>query len=301
MVSLDRKIQIVNLAREHPKWSLSTLKSHGAACLSRKDELTRWKKEIQKGGTIFDKSCAIKKWTYDRFCEARQNQVPVTTRNLQEWALQASMQYDSEDFHFSASIAWTNRFKQEYHISQRKVTRYVKSTEKRSLEAVMTAAAEFQKTCLEQCALLDLDYVLNTDQIGCEYRSNVQRTMEHVGQKTVEVHLGDMNKVTHSYTAQYTITASGKLLPMVYICLQEPKGTFGPRVGERVKALTAAYKNVHIICSKSGKLTSALFDVYTTKVLQPYVQDKQFSLIIDSWGGQSNERLFQKFTNEFGE
>lgn len=40
------------------------------------------------------------------------------------------------------------------------------------------------------------------------------------GSKTVFVKRKDMNKVTHSYTAQYTITLSGQLLPLVFVCLQ---------------------------------------------------------------------------------
>ena len=47
------------------------------------------------------------------------------------------------------------------------------------------------------------------------------------GQKKVEVDIGDVNKVTHSYTAQYTITALDKLLPKVILCLQEQSGKFG--------------------------------------------------------------------------
>ena len=81
--------------------------------------------------------------------------------------------------------------------------------------------------------------------MGCEYRMNVNRTLEYRGQKTVEVNIGDMNKVTHSYTVQYTITASGKLLPHVFICLQETQGKFGPTNQKTIDTLTNQYKNVY--------------------------------------------------------
>ena len=71
----------------------------------------------------------IKKWTYDRFREAREKKEHVETEDLRMWALQASMQYTDSSFQFIASITWLNRFKKEFRISQRRVTKYVKQTE----------------------------------------------------------------------------------------------------------------------------------------------------------------------------
>ena len=66
--------------------------------------------------------------------------------------------------------------------------------------------------------------------MGCEYRTDVKRTLEHTGSKIVDAYIGDINKVTHTHTAQYSITASGHLLPKVLLCLQEASGKFGPRI-----------------------------------------------------------------------
>ncbi|GFV43195.1 retrovirus-related Pol polyprotein from transposon 297 [Trichonephila clavipes] len=88
------------------------------------------------------------------------------------------------------------------------------------------AAAE--KFCLHTRALIpnyDKDFVLNTDQTGCQYQSTYNRTLAEQGSKVVLVKRKDMNKVTHSYTAQYVMTLSGKLLPKVFICLQEQMET----------------------------------------------------------------------------
>jgi hypothetical protein len=63
-----------------------------------------------------------------------------------------------------------------------------------------------------------------------------------------------VNKITHSYTAQYAITALGKLLPMVFICLQERSGTFGPRISEEARTLSQKFGNVFVTATKSGKL-----------------------------------------------
>ena len=68
-----------------------------------------------------------------------------------------------------------------------------------------------------------------------------------------------MSKVTHSYSPQDAITASGKLLPKVFLCMQEPGGNFGPRVCETVKKLESEFLNVSVEISKSVKLTSGLY------------------------------------------
>lgn len=217
---------------------------------------------------------------------------------MREWALQVGMQYISPQFNFTASLTWANHFKSDYRISQRKVTRYIKPTEQRSLEDLQRNAIQFQDECRSLIQNYNLDFVLNVDQMGCEYQSNVLRTLEHKGKKTVNVHLGDLNKVTHTYTAQYTIAASGKFLNKVFLCLQEPGGKFGPRVQEKIDQLCDKFKNVHVTCSKSGKLSTNLYDNYLENVLKPYVNENKFLLILDGWTGQTNVHLFDKFKND---
>lgn len=298
IISLEKKEKIVKLHKQHPNWKFTTLQVHAGVALKKKDYLKRWEEEVKKGGTKFDKSKAIKNFTYAKFCEARNSRSPVTTRNVQEWALQAAQQFRDQDLKFSfiASKNWTNNFKQEFRIHQRKVTRYVKPTEQRSLDDIYRSAENFQIECQQiTSGGSDRSLIINTDQMGCEYRSAIDRTLDHVGKKAIEVHIGDVNKVTHSYTVQYSITASGKLLPKVFICLQEPTGKFGPRIQEHINNLQQKYKNISIMCSKSGKLSTYLFKAYLTNVLQPYVGEKKFTLILDSWGGQSKEELFEDF------
>ena len=93
------------------------------------------------------------------------------------------------------------------------------------------------------------------------------------------------------------MTASGKLLPKVFICLQEPKGTFAV-VQKSVDKMVTELKNVHVTCSMSGKLSSQLVEIYLHSVLKPYVKE-DFILILDSWGGQSDKSLSNEL-NAFG-
>jgi len=48
------------------------------------------------------------------------------------------------------------------------------------------------------------------------------------------------------------------------------------------------YKTIYVPCSKSGKLTSQKYQLYLDNVLKPYVKDNKFSLILDSWIGQTD-------------
>lgn len=294
-VPLKKKIEILQLRDQHPNWSQKTLRTYGGRFVPRIDELIRWRREVLKGGTKYDKSEAIRQFVFDRFKEARMKKQPVETRTLQVWALQALGQFFPGQYNFTASTSWVIKFKRDFRISQRKVTKYCKPTEHRSLEEIDRLSREFQEDIRTLTSSFNLDFVINTDQMGCEYRANINRTLEHTGHKTVEVHLGDVNKVTHSYTVQYSITASGKLLPKVYICLQEVKGTFGPQVQRTVDGLCDQFRNVCVTASKSGKLSTQLYDHYTVEVLKPYVGENKFVLIQDTWGGQKKPELFTKF------
>ena len=291
----------MNLHKLHPKWKFATLKVHAGKLLTRMDELKRWEKDIIRGGTKFDSSKAIKKWTLKNFNEARERKSPVSNRNLQEWALQASQQFkDLENFSFIASQSWIDNFKKEYNIVQRKVTSYIKPSQQKSLQDIYQLSESFQNEIQILTSSTNLDFVINTDQMGCEYRTPVERTLNTVGEKRIEVYLGDINKVTHTYTVQYSITASGRLLPKVFVCLQEISGNFGPRISNHMENLLQKCKNIYIICSKSGKLSSHIFTSYLENVLKPYVSGEKFTLIIDSWSGQKNESLFDCFKTESG-
>ena len=100
--------------------------------------------------------------------------------------------------------------------------------------------------------------------------------------------------VTHSYTAQYSITLSGNLLPLVFVCLQESTGAFGPRVQKTVNEYAQKYKNVAITFSKSGKLTRTLYKDFLQTCLKSYVGEENFLLLIDSWGGQTDQSMYDE-------
>lgn len=303
VVPFSVKKKIVQVARAHPTWSLPTLKRRGCAVLKSSRQLRRWKKEVKCGETRIEISKSVNEWTFHKFKEARKNRRPVTSRNLKEWACIAALKFKtSENFKFKASDSWVSKFKGKYKIRQRKVTRYIKSKKALDVDEIDRIATNFQNTIKNLSKQFDLDFVLNSDQTGCEYRVAVNRTLSFRGEKTTEAYLGDFSKVTHSYTAQYCVTASGKLLPKVFLCVQEPLGKFGPRVQVAVNNLMEDFKNIEVTASKSGKLTKSHVLTFTETIIAPYVENKNFLLILDSWGGQKDPSLFhQRFTNEDGE
>lgn len=71
------------------------------------------------------------------------------------------------------------------------------------------------------------DFIINTDQTGCQYQSAFDCTLTTIGEKTVVVERKDRSKISHTYTAQYAMTMAGKLLPSVFLCFQELAGKFG--------------------------------------------------------------------------
>jgi hypothetical protein len=64
----------------------------------------------------------ISKWTFDRFAEARRNNIPVITRTVQQRELVADLQFSSPDYLFTVSRTWVSDFKNTYRIWQCKVT-----------------------------------------------------------------------------------------------------------------------------------------------------------------------------------
>uniref|UniRef100_UPI001478BC9B LOW QUALITY PROTEIN: uncharacterized protein LOC117611452 n=1 Tax=Osmia lignaria TaxID=473952 RepID=UPI001478BC9B len=182
--------------------------------------------------------------------------------------------------------SWITNFLKVYRISNRRVVRYVSNKEITSPKEIMKSAIQFQNLIQSISNDYDSDYIINADQTGCEYRINVARTYTHTGQKTVELFIGDLNKIIHSYTHSY--------IHKVFVCLQEPGDAFGVRVKAEVDELLKLCKNVIIVCSKSGKLTSNLYKEYLEKVVKPYVGNNPFLMIVDSWGGHKNIHMYNE-------
>ena len=115
------------------------------------------------------------------------------------------------------------------------------------------------------------------------YENPSKRTLSITGEKATFGQIKSMNAVTHSYTIMPMISMGGALVGPVFICLQEPTGKLGPRV----KRSLYQSNNIHVTCSKSGKLTKTHIHYWAEQVLHPSVS-KNCLLLFDSWSGQTD-------------
>lgn len=118
--------KLVKLAELHPRWSLKSLRSRGSRLLKSKHQLRRWKKQILKGGTTNDKYKLINSKVYDQFCECQTRKQLVTTKMLQQWAIEAAKQLpETEKLLFKASNSWAKKFKINYGVCLPKLKNHV--------------------------------------------------------------------------------------------------------------------------------------------------------------------------------
>lgn len=207
----------------------------------------------------------------------------------------------SEEFSFSASNDWIVGFKRKYKIKQRNITRYVSSKEYATLEEIVKAAEKFTIQTKAIIPDFKLDHIININQNGCQCQITYKTIRTKQGTKTELGQEENLNTSTHSYAAQYALTASGEVLPFVFLCMQEPTGKFSPLVQKNVDKLMNDFSNVIVTCSKSGKLTKELHKEFLIRVLSPYVNKNKFLLIIDSCEGQTDPTLYDDiFEDETG-
>lgn len=124
---------------------------------------------------------------------------------LRQWAMAAANQMQSETFSFKASKHWTDNFKSTHRISQRHVTKFVSNKEVQSFQELLDIAKVFQVQTSTIIPEFHPDFVINTDQSGCEYRISSKRTLSFKGEKVTEIAVKQLH-LTHSYTIQYGLT-----------------------------------------------------------------------------------------------
>nr|XP_034196479.1 uncharacterized protein LOC117612002 [Osmia lignaria] len=300
-IPFSAKCKVVSLSEQHPAWSLKSLQTKGSKFLKSRMQLTRWRRQVSQGGSRKDKMKRIDTYVYSKFCEARdEKRRMVTSRLLQQWAMEAGRKFLDEDAYkeFNASSRWIHNFKTRHRIRQRKVTKYVSDRDIRIADKVSNAAHSFQVETAAIVQIFNPDHVINTDQTGVEYFISSGCTLSYKGEKQMEVNVHSVQKMTHSYTAQYALILSGKLLPKVFICLQEVSGRFGPQVSQEVARLMEEFGNVVVTCTKSGKLHTDTYKQFLNDVIEPYVQKNPFLYITDSWAGQTNPALYEQFKDE---
>lgn len=106
------------------------------------------------------------------------------------------------------------------------------------------------------------------------------------GEKHITATMQSLPAITHSYTIQPVISASGKLLSPMLIVLKELHGTFGPRIQQTM----FRPQNLYICASSSGKVTKQIIKTWFQSVFLPQVNE-QTVLLVDSWTGYDRADL----------
>ena len=84
-----------------------------------------------------------------------------------------------------------------------------------------------------------------------EYEMTSGRTLSHTGEN-ISLMVQSVTSVTHSYTVQVHILLADKLGTYLYICFQESKDEFGPKITEILAGKPPF--NIVVDASTSGKL-----------------------------------------------
>jgi len=135
------------------------------------------------------------------------------------FALQKALEYPN--FKFAASDTWIFEWKKLCGITSRKIQKMVSFKLIRNNEDLIDAVTKFREEFKQKSSSYDPRFIYNTDQTGFRYEVVGNRTLSYKGERrTLGSALSPKNKMTHSYTVQYTISADGKIVGDVFICLQ---------------------------------------------------------------------------------
>lgn len=256
--------------------------------------LKSWHKQVKASADRRDKLYDIYEHTYRVFCDAKEQKLIVHDINLRRWAITRAREINMNNF--TASKWFLYKFKNIFNIVSRKITRFVNKATSSCQEEIRENGHKFVIEVREEMDTIGKENTFNTDQFGMNLEIHSGRTLEEKGVKSVEALVQSVNATTHSYTLQATISAAGKVLPKMYMCLQTKDGTFGPIVTANLPKDTP---NIVLKASTSGKLGKHLVREYYDEIYCPLVPGQSI-LLQDSWGGQTDRQLLYDVTRKYG-
>jgi hypothetical protein len=219
-------------------------------------QLKRWAHQLNKGGTYTEKLHRIGHYVLENFKNSIEAGIIVHDINLRRWALQAQEEIGNTDIRFKASKHWVNKFKKSHRIVGRKINKFITRKTLENLDNLKSEANKFVNKIKPYLSKPGPQNIYNSDQSGFQLEIHSGRTLAVEGTSKVECLVQSVSATTHSYTIQPLISADGRLLSPLFIVLKEATGRFGPIV----EANLFKPRNVYLTASKSGKLTSGMYD-----------------------------------------
>ncbi|KYN13188.1 hypothetical protein ALC57_14632, partial [Trachymyrmex cornetzi] len=189
---------------------------------------------------------------------------------------------------FFSLSKWIYNFKRRHCIVSRKINKFVTQSQIANKEELRGNANEFVEKVKTKIVLIGEDNVYNSDQSGFNLEMHAGRTLSFKGTLKVETLAQSLNSLTHSYTIQPIISASGHLMSPLLIVLKEKDGKFGPKIEKKL------YKanNILVLTSTSGKLTSELAIRWFEQIYLPNTNEKSVLLFLESLYLLSIEKKF---------
>ena len=257
--------------------------------------LDRFRKYLAQNGTKMEKLKEIEDFVWEQFVNARNNALPVMDSDMRQWGSRKAKEFG---FPFKASDTWLLNLKRKHRIVSRRITKFAFRGESKDeasiIEKALMFVANTRGLLEEEKERYDL---LNLDQSGINYEINLKRTLSYRNEKRTVGLVRSQNASTHSYSIQPLVSSTGELVGPLLICLQEQNckksGEFGPIVQQRL----FRPPNLHITCSKSGKLDKTIMETWVSECLAPFVCQKTY-LLLDSWSGQKDEQIFCQIADQ---
>ena len=248
--------------------------------------IERFRKYLESGGTKKQKLDQIDQYTYNKFEKARSKFHFVHDIHLKRWASQKAREIN--DRTFEASDYWIFQFKRRHALCSRKVTKLITQREVVDASTINNSANDFVNKIKTLLPEYRGQNVLNTDQTGLEIEMVGSRTLSFKGEKATFGKVGSVYNTSHSYTVQFITSLTGQPIGKCYLCLKEKNG----HMSDKIKKNLFQASNVTTTCSKSGKLTSSLVEYWIHNVLKPAVGNEKVLLLLDVWGGQTDQKLY---------
>lgn len=208
-----------------------------------------------------------------RVQESRRNLHIVRGYMIQTWASEYARAIGAVNF--KASLSWLNRFKKRHGIGSRKIGKTTSRAKEDNKDTIQSNKFAFLDDFDRQRLRFHNGLIFNFDQSGFEYEMSSGRTLSWIGERDTIAIVDQANMATHSYTIQPVVSRDGKMLGKLLICLQEPTGeNFGARIGPQVRQMERSFGNIHVVASKSGKMSAALMKQWVQQTLVPPIQEE---------------------------
>lgn len=241
---------------------------------------------MEEEGTREEKLLKISEYVLTQFKNAVDNLTSVHDLDLKRWALESRTKLGLSIQLFTASTKWLHNFKIKYGIVSRKLNKFVTKKQIEKKEEMLQNAQDHVLKVKSEMEIVGAENVFHSDQSELNLEPLARRTLSFKGTLRVECLAQSLNSLTHSYTIQPLVSASGELKSPLMIVLQEPSGKFGPIVENNM------YKaeNIVVFAIKSGKLTSELAMRWYEDVFLPNTNQESI-LLLDSWTEQKDTKF----------